>query len=116
MVTATTSAEREQRPRLFRVVIIDNQTQEQTPVSEKPVSYEEAMRIKAAAESGKKYDLKNGFLAALRLNDDEYDRYEAQLKAAAPAPATEPSGVQQPAKKATKGAPAPVEGKTETGG
>jgi hypothetical protein len=95
MITATTSAERAQRPRLFRVVLVDNQTQEQTPISDKPVSYEEAMRIKSEAEASKKYDLGKGFLAALRLTDDEYDRYEAQMKAASPQS-------QQPAKKTGK--------------
>lgn len=97
------------REKLFMVNFIANSNGEQTPISKNPLPYEAAMAQKAEAEKSTKYDLKKGYLAALRLTEDEQDRYEARLRRQAEAgPAAAPAQPAQ-APKAKKEEPKPEE-------
>jgi hypothetical protein len=95
------------RAKLFLVNFVLNATGEETPVSEKPLFYEEAMAEKEKAEKSGKYDLKKGYFAAMRLTEDQQDRYEEKQKrqvSSEPTPAAAPV-----APKAKKDGAAPEE-------
>lgn len=100
------SVKPKQRPKLFLVTYTLSATGEETPISPKPVGYDEAMAIKEEAEKSGKYDLKKGFLAGLKLTDEQYDRWEKKQKSQ-PQPAATPAAAaktEKPAKAATPAA------------
>jgi hypothetical protein len=81
--TLNNLAAKASRPKLFRVHYVSNATGEETPISEQPLLYDEAMAAKERAEKSGKYDLKSGYIAALRLTEDQQDRYEEKQAAQA---------------------------------
>jgi hypothetical protein len=83
--TLNNLAAKASRPKLFRVHYVSNATGEETPISEQPLLYDEAMAAKERAEKSGKYDLKSGYIAALRLTEDQQDRYEEKQAAQATA-------------------------------
>lgn len=107
--TTMNSVKPKQRPKLFIVTYIKDDTKEETPISSSPVGYDEAMRLKEEAEKSGKYDLKKGHMAALKLTDDQYDRWEKKQKSQPQTAAAAPAAKAEKPAKVAAAAPAATE-------